>query len=76
MDLLARWAPLVQAASVTQLIAEVSSGGLSTWGTVEQIAGKVAFGMTDGLDAMRREEAQADRARRERAAARRAQQTQ
>lgn len=71
MDLLARWAPAVQAAAVSQLIAEVSDGGLSEWGTVEQMAARVAYGISDALPKMRAAEAEADRARRKRALAQR-----
>lgn len=65
MDLLARWAPAVQAAAVVGLVDEVGSAGLSSYGTVETVAARWAHGREQVLPQLRREEAasRAERAR-------------
>lgn len=71
MDLLAKWAPAVQAASVAHLIDDVLESGLSDHGTIERIAAKMAFGTSDVLPRMRRQEAEQEAARQRQREARR-----
>lgn len=55
MDLLARWAPVVQAATISDLIGGIIGSGLSYFGSVERIAAKAVFGAEDVLPEMRRD---------------------
>jgi hypothetical protein len=70
MDLLARWAPAVQAAAITGVIDDARRFGLSHDGVVEMVAAKVAFGANDSLENRRsllREQSRDRRRRQERA---------
>jgi hypothetical protein len=69
MDLLARWAPAVQAAAIVAVIDDARQFGLSHDGLVEQIAAKAAFGANDTLENRRnllREQSRDRRRRQER----------
>lgn len=72
MDLLARWAPAVQAATMVHLVDGVLEGGLSSSGVIEQVAARASFGAADALPVMRRQEAEQQRQRRLHREARRA----
>lgn len=58
MDLLARWAPAVQAASVVGLIDDISKGWLQDAGAVETIAAKAIYGAEVVSSKLRSEEAE------------------
>nr|BFE55665.1 hypothetical protein GCM10020063_001910 [Dactylosporangium thailandense] len=66
MDLLARWAPAVQAASLTYLIDNLQSYSLSRDGVIETVAARAAFGANEGLEALRSHERQMAASRRRR----------
>lgn len=68
MDLVARWAPALQAAAVAGLVRELSDNDLSPYGLVELIAGRAAYGVAEGLPILRHDE---DTARRQAQEARR-----
>jgi hypothetical protein len=53
MDLLARWAPAVQAAALVYLIDNLQASRLDREGVAEIVAAKAAFGATEGLSAMK-----------------------
>ncbi|MEV0649953.1 hypothetical protein AB0I28_32320 [Phytomonospora sp. NPDC050363] len=55
MELLAKWAPIVQAASVAGAIAEGLNGALDRYGFFEQIGARLAWGADTNRDAMERE---------------------
>lgn len=64
MDIMARWAPALQAAAVIGFLERAQTFGLDTDGEVEKIAAKVAFGSTAGLAAVQKQmKIQADRQR-------------
>jgi hypothetical protein len=71
MDLLARWAPAIQAAAVVAILDEVQQLGLSPSGMIERIAAKAAFGATEGLPILQRQEAEQRAMRRQAREARR-----
>lgn len=54
MDLLARWAPVVQAAAVAGAIRDLHDAGLSRYGLVELIAARAAYGQDETLTDLRR----------------------
>lgn len=58
MDLLARWAPAVQAAALVAAVDDLRSFGLDKGGLAEVVGAKVAFGASDALPALRRQEEQ------------------
>ncbi|MEV5690718.1 hypothetical protein [Micromonospora globbae] len=72
MDLLARWAPAVQAAAVVAAVDDLRSYGLDKDGLAELVGAKVAFGASDALPALRRHEQQQAAHRRQVAAQRKA----
>lgn len=72
MDLLARWAPAIQAASVTSLLTDVRQYGLSSDGAIEAIAAKAAYGGRQGLEKLERHEQEQSQFRRREAARRNA----
>ncbi|TCB89266.1 hypothetical protein E0H26_28175 [Micromonospora zingiberis] len=53
MDLLARWAPAVQATALVSVVDSLRSDNLLTDGVAELLGAKVAFGASDGLPALR-----------------------
>ncbi|MFE7871651.1 hypothetical protein ACFUYE_15025 [Micromonospora humida] len=62
MDLVARWAPAVQAAHVSAFLGDLAEvGGLSTMGVVERVAARAAFGVKDALPEIRSAEREAAR---------------
>ena len=50
MDLMTRWAPAIQAASVVAVLTEAREYGLSDSGVVEVVAAKAAFGAGSGVE--------------------------
>ncbi|MEO3776731.1 hypothetical protein ABGB16_07730 [Micromonospora sp. B11E3] len=56
MDLLARWAPAVQAAALVSAVDSLRSYGLDKDGVAELVGAKVAFGASDALPALQRHE--------------------
>ncbi|MEV4119455.1 hypothetical protein [Micromonospora sp. NPDC049645] len=56
MDVLARWAPAVQAAALVHAVDSLHSYGLDSDGIAELVGAKVAFGVSDVLPALRRHE--------------------
>lgn len=73
MDLLARWAPAAQAASVVQLVDELVDPSLDTTNVVGRVAAKVIHGVEEVLPAMRRHEREVAAHRRQARLAREAQ---
>ena len=74
-DLLARWAPIIQAEAITNLIAELDSDDLSSTNLVGRIAAKVLDAENTALPDMRRQRAEeAERLRTRRLARRTADQ--
>jgi hypothetical protein len=71
MDLVARWAPAVQAATVTGAVRDLYGSDPEPFGLVELIAGRAAYGVTDGLPALQQHQ---EGIRRERDRRRRARQ--
>lgn len=55
MDLLARWAPAVQAAAVTHVLDDIRKSHLDPDGVVETIAAKVGFGQDETVPMLRRQ---------------------
>ncbi|NIL56242.1 hypothetical protein [Salinispora arenicola] len=55
MDLLARWAPAIQAAALVQAVDNLRSPALDMDGVAEVVGAKVAFGASDVLPALRRD---------------------
>ncbi|MEU4772820.1 hypothetical protein [Micromonospora sp. NPDC023644] len=72
MDLLARWAPAVQAAAMVAAVDDLRSYGLDKDGLAELVAAKVAFGASDALPALQRHEQEQAAHRRQVAAQRKA----
>lgn len=72
MDLIARWAPAIQAAALVSLIDEARHIGLSDSGSVELIAAKVAYGAQDALPRLKESERHQARMRKKLADERRA----
>ncbi|MFG1846861.1 hypothetical protein [Micromonospora carbonacea] len=69
MDLLARWAPIVQAAHISAFLGDLGGNeDLSSLGVVERVAARAAFGVTDALPEIRKAEREAARVRRQRLA--------
>ncbi len=72
MDLFARWAPAVQAATVADFLADITNDDLSRFGNVERIAAKAAYGIDSVLPdlktAMRERQSAARRQREARSA--------
>ncbi|WP_165949814.1 hypothetical protein [Micromonospora sp. KC207] len=67
MDLLARWAPIVQAAHISAFPGDLGGNeDLSSLGVVERVAARAAFGVTDALPKIRKAEREAQRVRRQR----------
>ncbi|WP_433530476.1 hypothetical protein ACQPYA_30760 [Micromonospora sp. CA-263727] len=56
MDLLARWAPAVQAAALVAAVDDLRSYGLDKDGLAELVGAKVAFGAAEALPALQRHE--------------------
>ncbi|MEO3781305.1 hypothetical protein ABGB16_31835 [Micromonospora sp. B11E3] len=56
MDVLARWAPVVQAAALVAAVDSLRSYGLDKDGLAELVGAKVAFGASDALPALQRHE--------------------
>lgn len=76
MDLFARWAPVVQAAALVDLIKDLNGTSLNPggMGMVEAVAARAAYGLSDVLPAMRGREREARVARERLRAARRVEQ--
>ncbi|MGC4784122.1 hypothetical protein ACLQ3A_21110 [Micromonospora zamorensis] len=52
MDLLARWAPAVQAAALVYVLDELQSYRIDRRGVVEAVTAKAAWGVTEGAQAL------------------------
>jgi hypothetical protein len=55
MDVLARWAPVIQAGAIGYLIGEACSGSLSNLGSIEQIGARLSYGADVTRSAMENE---------------------
>ncbi|WP_346074239.1 hypothetical protein [Saccharopolyspora thermophila] len=53
MDLFARWAPAVQAASIAEAISDLSRYGMDGDGLVERVAARAVYGSNELHDLMR-----------------------
>ncbi|MCA1191663.1 hypothetical protein [Saccharopolyspora sp. 6V] len=62
MELLAKWAPAVQAASVSALIRAANDYGLHDGGVVENLAAKAAYGVGDLKEKLEKEKRQREQA--------------
>lgn len=71
MDLLARWAPAVQAATIADVVRDLQEPGIEYNGIVETVAGRAAWGVQDRLPELRSARREQDAAARKRAADRR-----
>ncbi|OHX04628.1 hypothetical protein [Micromonospora sp. WMMB235] len=72
MDLLARWAPAVQAAALVYVLDELQSYRLDRRGVVEAVTAKAAWGATEGAQALVADEREQAARRRQVAAQRKA----
>ncbi|MQA08132.1 MAG: hypothetical protein GEU98_06180 [Pseudonocardiaceae bacterium] len=55
MDLIARWAPAVQAATITHVMEQVWGLDLQDYGLVETVAARAAYGSNQVLARMQRD---------------------
>jgi hypothetical protein len=72
MDLLGRWAPVVQAASVARVLSEIKGLTIERDGLVEAIAARIAWAVTEHTPKLKRERDELDRMAAERRAQRKA----
>ena len=71
MEIIARWAPAVQAAEVAGVISELRSPGLDSWGLMELIGARAAWGANTLLPQLQKEHDKEIERRMQRRAARR-----
>ncbi|TDX84923.1 hypothetical protein [Amycolatopsis arida] len=70
MELLAKWAPIVQAASISRVVRDLAAGAIEHEGLVETVAARAAWGVQERLPKLKkhRDQWDADAAQRRRAA--------